>query len=991
MPILNPFKNIIFRPVFIVFISSIMYSQNVIVKGVIRNPADKPVKKANVTLRNLKDEIMFEDFTNRKGEFEFEDVEPKFYYLVVEHEGDGLKRIKINPRKNKNENLDLIISLQGIDNKVECYLFGNDPPTSFDPILNIRNLNIETRPEHITISWKDIIQARLYTLYENGKKIYVGEDTRFEKDVYPGIEYCYAIQVSGDYGLQGELSQEFCGNAPTQNPRDIIIDPLKNSLKLSWNPVEGAVSYKIFRDNEEIKITNATTFIDSNLQFDNEYYYKISAIDGMKKQSAFSVEVKGKTHELVDVPILSSMNSKTNIVLIWNEVNEAITYNVYRDSDFIASVDMTTFTDPMPPGKEYCYSVTCIDKYDVETEKSKEHCTKVALSPPKGLQADADVSSMHLNWEEVPGADYYMVYEYFKKDSVNFIGEARSTQFTVKPLDFSADVCFVVTSIDLDGQESDFSESACNVVYDPPSFNIQGVTVNDPSGNGLIDAREKGNIQIAIFNDGQSPAHNIIVTILPKNPEVYMVVGEPFVIDTLDAGRIKYANINVEGMLQLESGEHDFEVFLSSRENVELSIPYEFKIESKSMVPPRMIVADFAISNDFGTQYIPKDEKVRLIVRIQNVGEGETESVLVNVIENRTYTTPDFSGEITFPAFNPGDYMDIEIPIKSSETNFAIEVELTDYLGKKSVQRIDLETMKNYRSPMELTVQDIGAADIVYYPDEFGEVDVDRRIPLGRKNPNALAVIIGTQEYEDKNYPYLEYADRDRDVMRTYFRQAFGLSDFQILPSKPWQMEGGPSFDEYQMIFDPYQGDLRRRIISAEKYSEMDEIHLYVYFRGYGEWINGRPFLIPRDAVYDRDVTKFSLDEMVGSLSRLSVLSIIEKITLFMDVTYVNPEESSGLLWDYPDLPEKISILSSNSNGETSQSFNDKKHSFFTYSLLKGLSGNADDGDNIIDLGEITEYVYKSVPENIRNQPGSLRQNPKFNGLDLKRILLDLR
>ena len=142
MPILNPFKNIIFRSVFIVFTFSIIYSQNVIVKGVIRNPADKPVKKANVTLRNLKDEIMFEDFTNRKGEFEFKDVEPKFYYLVVDHEGDGSKRIKINPRKNKNENLDLIILLQGIDNKVDCYLFGGDPPTSFDPILNIRNLNI---------------------------------------------------------------------------------------------------------------------------------------------------------------------------------------------------------------------------------------------------------------------------------------------------------------------------------------------------------------------------------------------------------------------------------------------------------------------------------------------------------------------------------------------------------------------------------------------------------------------------------------------------------------------------------------------------------------------------------------------------------------------------------------------------------------------------------------------------------------------------------
>ena len=102
MLIQNPLKNIILRFVLIICISTIVFSQNVIIKGVVRNPADKPVKKANVTLRNLKDEIMLEDLTNRKGEFEFEDVEPKFYYLVVEHEGDGSKRIKINPRKNSS-------------------------------------------------------------------------------------------------------------------------------------------------------------------------------------------------------------------------------------------------------------------------------------------------------------------------------------------------------------------------------------------------------------------------------------------------------------------------------------------------------------------------------------------------------------------------------------------------------------------------------------------------------------------------------------------------------------------------------------------------------------------------------------------------------------------------------------------------------------------------------------------------------------------------
>ena len=61
--------------------------------------------------------------------------------------------------------------------------------------------------------------------------------------------------------------------------------------------------------------------------------------------------------------------------------------------------------------------------------------------------------------------------------------------------------------------------------------------------------------------------------------------------------------------------------------------------------------------------------------------------------------------------------------------------------------------------------------------------------PLSRKNPNGLAIIFGTEDYQDLRYPKLKYAARDRDVMRKYFNQAFGLSDFQLLPSKPWQME----------------------------------------------------------------------------------------------------------------------------------------------------------------------------------------------------------
>ena len=517
------------------------------------------------------------------------------------------------------------------------------------------------------------------------------------------------------------------------------------------------------------------------------------------------------------------------------------------------------------------------------------------------------------------------------------------------------------------------------------------MTLLEPSGNMIIDAKESGKIQIALFNDGQSPAHRIIASILLKTSEKNLILGDPVIIDTLNAGRIKFLEFDIEGLIALKTGDNKVELLLSSKEGILLEEPYIFNIETKSMIPPKMIIADFSVSNDFGTNYIPKNEKVNLTLRIQNVGEGETEFVNILVKENRSYSMPDFTGIITLSSFNPGDFMDIEIPILTNHNNFSVDIDITDYLGNTELKRIDLETMRQYRSPLELTAQSIGTEEVEYYPDELGEVDVDRRIPLGRKNPNAIAIILATEFYNDNNYTPIDYVSRDKSVMRTYFKQLFGMSDFQLLPSKTWQMEGGPTRNDLINIFDPHQGDLRKRIITAEKYSGIDEVDIFLYYRGYGEWINGKPYLIPKDAKLNRNISKYSLEELINNISKLSILTNIKSITIFLDITYFNPKSSNDSIWDFPKLSEKICILRASSNGETSQIFYDKKHSIFTYSLLKGLSGNADDGDGILELGEITEYLYEKIPEYSSLISGASKQNPSFNGSDLKRTILELR
>ena len=77
--------------------------------------------------------------------------------------------------------------------------------------------------------------------------------------------------------------------------------------------------------------------------------------------------------------------------------------------------------------------------------------------------------------------------------------------------------------------------------------------------------------------------------------------------------------IDIKGLLQLDTGEHELELELSTMEDIGLDEPYLFKIETMSMIPPKMIVADFAVSNEFNTHYIPKNEPVNLTIRIQNV------------------------------------------------------------------------------------------------------------------------------------------------------------------------------------------------------------------------------------------------------------------------------------------------------------------------------------------------------------------------------------
>ena len=132
-----------------------------------------------------------------------------------------------------------------------------------------------------------------------------------------------------------------------------------------------------------------------------------------------------------------------------------------------------------------------------------------------------------------------------------------------------------------------------------------------------------------------------------------------------------------------------------------------------------------------------------------------------------------------------------------------------------------------------------------------------------------------------------------------------------------------------------------------------------IFYSWLGYCFNKKTYLIPMDWK-KLDASYFvSLEDILLNLSKLSVLENINSITIYLDVKYINFEESVEN-YKYPELSKKLCLLTSSSSKETSNEIDDMKHSVFSYFLMKGLKGDAYGDDKILEIGELAEYLYRT-------------------------------
>ena len=857
----------------------------------------------------------------------------------------------------------------------------------------------------IKVSWPVVEHSVLYKVFRNGGYLTDVTRTFFIDNVPAGSEYCYSISAEDSYGTEGPKSDIKCAKGMYAPPATLSGDILKNTIALSWPSVNDVAGYHLYRNDSLVVETKDLSFMDEGLAFDTRYDYKIASYDNDGDDGPYS-NLTLTTHEEVIAPILSGTADLESIHISWSKLSLKVDhkYRIYRDGAMIKELTDTSYVDNVTPGQFYCYSISCVDAYGTEGPKSNEECLKIMVNYPDQLSIVGDVKRVIFKWKKMIGAELYHIYRVNKESGENtFLTSTKGNYYEHKGLEFDTEYCYSVSSIDQDNEEGPQSPTMCDIVLPPPHISLIDVKFVEESGNNLLDGRENALFIARIVNDGRSPARELKPWLEPLGESLTpsLILSDVPVFKKLDVNDTLTISFSIFAKLKIESGERKFNIRVDEWSGQDLK-PKPVNFTTLAVVPPNMVIADYAIDNEIGAHYIPRNEIVTMTVRFQNLSIGKTDTAFLKLNRDPSFTIIDHQESYGLGMIPGGDYIDFSFNIFSKEEEFSIYFDTYDYFGVKKIIPIHLKTMTHYKGVKDLATYDVPMETFVQPGMKEEKHTLLQNIPSAKTDRDVVGVVLGNQAFWSKKIHGKSSAKENVKLVRKYFGDLLGVKDHMLYPSQSWTFDDGISKVDLYDTFDPDFGYIRKKMESSQKYSQSDSIDLIIYFSGEGTTIDGEKCLIPLDADQYRVSSFYPVSQLYASLNELKKLEYVGNITLFMDVDFNNPsfkplntmvvkptedEENvneENLTTQFPEQllpdellpPEGITAFYASNIFQKSYDHIDENNGLFTYYLLKGLKGEADNGDKIVTVEELYTYVAKNVYDTTATLYGADHQVP---------------
>ncbi len=272
------------------------------------------------------------------------------------------------------------------------------------------------------------------------------EDTVGLRDNTP---YFYAVSSIAENLVESDLSAPV--EIKTMAPPELTLvkDNMLRRIDLSWEPVEGAKAYILYRKTgdedwkkiDKIAFNKPCTYQDKKNNVDGTVYqYRLTAFDGVGQTAPFK-EVQGTTKALIDFPqnfkALSGLVKQ--VKLTWNLVKDEDVggYTIYRKTagetfKKIAKLtgrktnhylDKKSGLQKLLDGTEYTYYITTFNLFKAEGKSSEKISARTKPVPERirKVSVKDQNDSIVLQWEKnlEPDINHYTISR--KKGNMSWI------------------------------------------------------------------------------------------------------------------------------------------------------------------------------------------------------------------------------------------------------------------------------------------------------------------------------------------------------------------------------------------------------------------------------------------------------------------------------------------------------------------------------------------------------------------------------------------
>ncbi len=294
----------------------------------------------------------------------------------------------------------------------------------------------------IKITWEATPGAEGYYVYKdvNGEWEKIATTTSLsytdKKAKVNKIEK-YAVRAYNDAGVDSDYASR-SGKFTLSEP-NAKVEGVYGGVKITWGKVTRADSYKIYRKYSggswktiATLGADARSYKDTSVKSGKVVYYAVRAGSDGEYSTYESIKIG-----YVGVPRISKVSNTTSGVKVkWGSIENATSYKVYRKTSstswkLVGTTSKTAFTDKKAKsGTTYTYTVrACRGSYTSNYESGE---SIKYLSAPDMKSVKNGITGVKVTWNDVTGANSYIVYRRGGGSGWEKIAVTKSTSYTDK-------------------------------------------------------------------------------------------------------------------------------------------------------------------------------------------------------------------------------------------------------------------------------------------------------------------------------------------------------------------------------------------------------------------------------------------------------------------------------------------------------------------------------------------------------------------------------